>query len=192
MQSHYDWQYLQNQFANALINSYRRTNLFGKDHVSKLANVLTDADIALLHQRTHPIYESYQQHYTTWQKAVSFYKGETARMTELLNVLRSQKAAQWDIKIQIVYMAGTPEYMTLLPNGRTGIYDGGRDLQMQNLRTLAEALAEYPDLAALKAEVANFVLIIDEARHRQQKREQAVQNHATELRKAQQALPPLQ
>lgn len=82
-------------------------------------------------------------------------------------------------------MPDTAEYLTLVPSGRTGMYLGGKDSQIQAVRTLSESLLEYPDLASLQEEVANFYANIEKARDIQQQREQAVQGAADDLRKVQ-------
>ena len=85
-------------------------------------------------------------------------------------------------------MASTPEYLTLIPNGRTNMYVGGKDAQIQTIRTLAESLLEYSNLATLQTEVNDYYVKIEKARDTQQQQEQTVQDAADELRKAQMAV----
>lgn len=188
METHADWQYTQNQILNALENSYKATNIFAKDHVSSLANFKTDSDIIFLYDRTALVYDTFQVKYTLWKKAVSFYKGATSIVDSLLLDYRTVLVPRWDIKIQNEYMASTPEYLTLIPNGRTGMYAGGKDSQIQTIRTLAESLLEYSNLATLQKEVNNCYVKVEEERDKQQQREQSVQDAADELRKAQTAI----
>ena len=188
MLAHSDWQYIQNQFLNSLQNSYKATNIFAKDHVSSLANFKTDNDIIVLYNRTILLYDAFQTKYTAWKKAVSFYKGSTANIDTLLSNYRVSLVPRWDIKIQSEYMASTSEYLTLIPNGRTGMYEGGKDAQIQTIRTLSESLLEYANLATLQTEVNDYYVKIEKARDTQQQREQAVQDAAVELRKSQTAI----
>ena len=188
MLAHSDWQYIQNQFLNALQGSYKATNIFAKDHVSSLANFKTDADVIMLYNRTTPIYDTFQTKYTAWKKSISFYKGSTANTDVLLSNYRTVLVPRWDIKIQSEYMASTSEYLTLIPNGRTGMYEGGKDTQIQTIRTLADSLLEYANLSALQTEVDDYYVKIEKMRDTQQQREQAVQDAADELRKAQTAI----
>lgn len=188
MTTHADWQYIQNQFLNALENSYKSTNIFAKDHVSSLANFKTDTDIIALFNRTEPVYDAFQVKYTLWKKAVSFYKGTTSVVDNLLLNYRVTLVPRWDIKIQSEYMASTPEYLTLIPNGRTSMYTGGKDTQIQTIRTLSESLLEYSNLATLQTEVNDYYVKIEKARDTQQQQEQTVQDAADELRKAQTAV----
>ena len=188
MLAHSDWQYIQNQFLNSLQTSYKTTNIFAKDHVSSLANFKADTDIIMLYNRTAPIYDTFQTKYTTWKKSVSFYKGSTANIDALLSNYRIVLVPRWDIKIQNEYMASTSEYLTLIPNGRTGMYEGGKDAQIQTIRTLADSLLEYANLSALQTEVNDYYVKIEKMRDTQQQREQAVQDAADELRKAQTAI----
>ena len=188
MLAHSNWQYIQNQFLNVLQNSYKATNVFAKDHVSSLANFKTDVDIIALYNRTMPMYNTFQIKYTAWKKTVSFYKGSTANIDVLLFNYRTILVPNWDIKIQSKYMASTSEYLTLIPNGRTGMYEGGKDTQIQTIRTLANSLLEYANLSALQTEVNDYYIDIEDVRNIQQQREQAVQDAADELRKAQTAV----
>lgn len=185
MQTHQDWQYVQNQFQNALGRNYKATNVVSKDHVSTLANFKADADILFLYNRTTPVYNNFQLAYTNWKKKVAFYKGATAIVDKLLEQFRTKLLPRWDILIQVFYMPDTAEYLTLIPSGRTGMYIGGKDTQIQAVRTLSESLLEYPDLASLQEEVSNFYNNIEKARDIQQQREQAVQGAADDLRKVQ-------
>ena len=97
MTTHADWQYIQNQFLNALENSYKSTNIFAKDHVSSLANFKTDTDIIALFNRTEPVYDVFQVKYTLWKKAVAFYKGSTSVIDTLLLNYRVTLVPRWDI-----------------------------------------------------------------------------------------------
>lgn len=185
MQTHQDWQYVQNQFQNSLGRNYKATNIVGKDHVSTLANFKADGDILALYNRTLPVYNNFQLAYTNWKKRVAFYKGATSAVDRLLEQFRTKLLPRWDILIQVFYMPDTAEYLTLIPSGRTGMYIGGKDTQIQAIRTLSESLLEYPDLASLQEEVANFYTNIEQTRDIQQQREQAVQGAADDLRKVQ-------
>lgn len=185
MQTHQDWQYVQNQFQNALGRNYKATNIVAKDHVSTLANFKADGDILVLYNRTLPVYNGFQLAYTNWKKRVAFYKGATSAVDRLLEQFRTKLLPRWDVLIQVFYMPDTAEYLTLVPSGRTGMYLGGKDSQIQAVRTLSESLLEYPDLASLQEEVANFYANIEKARDIQQQREQAVQGAADDLRKVQ-------
>jgi hypothetical protein len=185
MQRNLDWQYLSNQFANALQFSYGNTLIFVTDHAAKLQNNVNNAAILTILPRTLTALELYQEKMAKWQKANAFWKGDTNKIDDLLLQLRQTKVPRWEHKVEDIYLAGTPEYITLFPNGRTGFRNGGKDVQIQNLKAFIESLSEYPALFQLKSDVEAFYNIVLDTRNRQQQREQEVRNSATELRDAQ-------
>lgn len=185
MQRNLDWQYISNQFANALQFSYRNTLIFVTDHAAKLQNNVNNAAILTILPRTLTALELYQEKMAKWQKANAFWKGDTNKIDDLLLQLRQTKVPRWEHKVEDIYLAGTPEYITLFPNGRTGFRNGGKDVQIQNLKAFIESLSEYPALSQLKSDVEAFYNIVLDTRNRQQQREQEVRSSATELRDAQ-------
>jgi hypothetical protein len=184
-QSNIDWQYLNNQFANALGDSYADTNIFGTDHLSKLRNMAGDADIDVLILRTEAVYVSYQTAYTAWQKSTAFWKGATNKVDSLIEELLRVKLPRFDILIQVLYSQDTEEYITLFPQGRTAFREVGKDGKIQLLTTFVDTLADYADLAAVYTEATAVLAALTTARDRQQQREQSVRDAATNLREAQ-------
>ena len=185
MQKNLDWQYINNQFENALQNSYGSTLIFATDHLAKLQNNAADSDILWLLQRALPALEDYQTKMAAWQKANAFWKGATNKIDSLLTDLFQTKVPRWEHKVEDHYLMGTPEFISLFPNGRTGFRDGGKDIQIQNVKAFVESLREYPALSSLETDVNDFYQLLLKTRSRQQQREQAVRNAATELREAQ-------
>lgn len=184
-QSNLDWQYLNNQIANALADSYSDTNIFTTDHLSKLRNMAGDADIDRLVVRTEAAYADFQAAYTTWQKSTAYWKGATSRVDTALDAMLTAKIPRWDILVQVEYEQGSAEYMTIFPNGRTAFRDVGKDSKIQLLGTLASILGDYPLLAAVQADASVYYTNVSGLRDAQQQREQNVRDSSTNLRETQ-------
>jgi hypothetical protein len=186
--SNTDWQYLSNQFGNALSNSYADTNIFGTDHLSKLRNMAGDADIDLLIDRTEIVYTAFQADYTAWQKSAAFWKGATNKVDSLIEDMLRTKLPRFDILIQVVYGQDTEEYITIFPQGRTAFREVGKDGKIQLLTTFVDTVADYAPLADVHTEAEAVLTALIAARNRQQQREQSVRDASTNLRDAQNEL----
>lgn len=184
MQSNTDWHYVKNQFGNELL-SYGSTLIFIDDHSSKLKNGQADPNVAPILANTLVVQTDYHTAYSKWEKASAFWKGATNKVDSLLLELVQKQVPRWDAMVQTFFLEGTEEYITLFPNGRTGFREGGKDVQIQSVRTFLDSTTEYPDLANLGAIVTTFLTQLEQARNRQQQREQAVRDAATDLRAAQ-------
>ena len=184
MQSNTDWHYLVNQFSNEL-TSYGDTLIAIDDHTSKLKNGESEPIITPLLSPTLLAQAKYRNTYAQWEKASAFWKGSTNKVDSLLLELGQKQVPRWDAMVQTFYLEGTEEYITLFPNGRTGFRDGGKDAQIQAVRTFLETVNEYADLTALATLVSGFLSNLEASRDKQQRREQAVRDAATDLRAAQ-------
>ena len=184
MQANTDWHYVQNQFGNEL-TSYGSTLIFIDDHSAKLKNAPNDPNIAPILANTLSVQAAYHAAFSQWEKASAFWKGATNKVDNLLLELFQKQVPRWDAMVQTFFLEGTEEYITLFPNGRTGFREGGKDVQIQSVRTFLESVTEYPDLSALETSVGVFLTQLEQARNKQQQREQAVRDAATDLRAAQ-------
>lgn len=186
--SNKDWQYLNNQFANSLTNSYIDSNIFATDHLSKLKSNIAAADIAQLYARTEIVYADFYANYSDWKQAAAFWKGATSKTDALLEDLLKNKLPKWDVLVQVVYDANSEEYITLFPKGRTAFREVGKDGKILLLKTLVNTLATYPDLAAVHTQAEDAFNALLMQRDKQQQREKAVKDAAELLRSAQAAL----
>ena len=174
MQSNLDWHFAQNQFLNRLSESYRRTNVFAIDHVAKLSARVNAPTIQQLYIRTKGLMDTFMDRYAGWRSKVGYYKGETFFIDQILKKIRSEKAARWEVQVQIVFAPGSSDYIRIFPTGRTGFNDGGKDERMSKVKSLSDTLASYPQLNALYTEVQAYVQQLFDARLSQQQHEQAV------------------
>lgn len=186
--SNKDWQYLNNQFANALSNSYGETNIFATDHLSKLKSNNADADIMRLYNRTESLYQAFYTDYSDWKQSTAFWKGATSKVDGIIEDLVKNKLPKWDILIQVNYDTTSEEYITIFPQGRTAFREVGKDGKILLLKTLMNTLATYPDLSAVHTQAQDFFNTITIQRDRQQQREKAVKDASERLRLSQSLL----
>lgn len=181
-----NWNALKNPFFWFLISSYAKTNLFSKDHISKLKIRQNDNPIIQsLLQRIESIYQTFEKQYDTWQFASRRYAGYTFAMQELLNELRSTKIRRWDILVQVAYDVNTREYYELLPENRKPFQNGSIDNRILTVKQFANNLAIFPELVDLQTQVTDFYQSMEKLRDEQNQHEQNVRNASNLLKEAQ-------
>lgn len=178
--AHELWHYAENQFDNVTKNSKRRMNIISADHLSKLEAEQSDADIHGLFHRFEPLRAEYVARYDSWLKARGIYKGATQKMDELQETLNEEQLPGWDNKIKVAVGEGSADYTTILPKGR-GAFRAARDQTIREVAALAERLANFPDLAAVKTEVETFAAQMEQTRDIQQQKEGLVDNASDAL-----------
>ena len=109
------------------------------------------------------------------------YKGATQAAKNLWDELRSDKIDNWDIRIQVVYRKGTPEYLALIPNGRKPFQSLAYELRLSAVETLISSIGDDLALAALKIDVEAFYALLVAARDNQQGKEGLVDGLSVEL-----------
>jgi len=179
--AHELWHYAENQFDNVTKTSKKRMNIISSDHLSKLQAEQSDADIHDLFHRFETVRAEYASRYDSWLKAKGIYKGATQNMDEIQQTLTSEKVPDWDNKIKVVVGEGSADNTTILPNGRGPFQEGGRDQRIREVAALAERLANFPDLAAVKTEVETFAAQMEQTRDIQQQKEDLVDNASDAL-----------
>lgn len=184
-----DWQELKNPFYWFLIVSYAKTNIFSKDHISKLRKGHRGNTIIQdLLTRIEPFYDEFAKLYDAWHFASRRYAGYTRAVNDLLNELQGSKIRRWDILIQVVYDIDTREYYELLPYNRKPFQNGSIDGRILATKQLANNLTAFPNLADVQVKVDTFYQQIEEVRDKQQQYEQEVRNSSNVLKVAQENL----
>ena len=178
------WHYLINTFDVATQKSRKQMTIITADHLAKLSAMKNDADITRLYDRFAPVQQTFSDTYAAWLSAKGLYKGETERVQNLLDELSSVKLKQWSVKIQNVYLEGTPDYTAILPSGRAPFQNGAKDSRVTELKGLRDRISKYPKLDELKKDVETFTLSLEEARNRQQENEQFVDQLSLRLEQA--------
>lgn len=178
------WHFLINSFDVVTQKSRKQMTIIAADHLAKLSAMKVDAVIARLYDRFAPLYQSFGDQYAAWLSAKGLYKGETERVQILLDELSSVKLKQWSVKIQNVYLEGTPDYTAILPGGRTAFIVGAKETRITELKGLRDRLTKYPKLEDLKKEVETFMQSLEETRNHQQEAEQSVDQLSLQLEHA--------
>ena len=182
------WSFLQNRFDNVTKRNFRRMYLMSTDHFDKLAARSTDPDIAALYILGKPAFDAFTAQYVKNGTDASNYQMHTLRVENQLNALRSTLIRKWDVRIQNIFDANSPEYLSLLPNGRGPFQSGAYDLRISAVRSLAHQLAQYPALSSLQVDVDTFHAQFLTARSTQQGVENLDQDNSDELEDARFAL----
>lgn len=179
--THEDWQSIQNQFYNATKNSYKKFYILSADHLSKLKNGVNNYPICtILLNRYEPLHLNFTKAMSDWQNANNFYKAATSKVDSIQTDLVKQVGI-WEVNVLNVYYLDTPEYITLFPNGRSPFQIGGREQRIMAVETLATALQNYPLLSNLQSTVANFLAMYKDERDKQQQLEQTIPIKSKEI-----------
>lgn len=163
--------------------------LMATDHFDKLAGRAPgDPVIANLYQFGKPFYDAFVKLYGKSVNDDATYRMHTQLTQELLVKLRSTLVRRWDVQIQTVFDNVTPEYRSLMPNGRKPFQVGAYDLRISHVKVLATGLERYPALDTLRAEVEAFHAQLLATRSKQQGVEFLGQVNSKEIENARVAL----
>lgn len=102
-----------------------------------------------------------------WKSQGGFQKGATLTLDQLL-VLMTGKINDFDYSIQSVYRRGTPQYMTLFPQGHKPFGTGEKDSRINAVKTLGITLEAYAPLSATKILVDAYWNQLNTARTNQE------------------------
>ncbi len=163
------WYALRNTFDSVTKSSLKRMLIMSTDHHDKLlVESGNDPQIAQLYQLFLPAYQAFKQAYTNTFQKDALYQGNTLIVENLFAELSSQKIRQWDIWIQNVYLDNTPQYLMLLPNGRSPFQSGSYESRINAIISLEGNLSNFPTLANVLTDVSNFRQQMVQARTTQQ------------------------
>lgn len=172
------WKYAENTFEVVTRGSFKLMSILITDHKAR-CTLLSNADpmnqtlIDALTDAT-ATHAAWTAAYTAWDSCRGEYKGTTQAFYQKLEELSSLKIRQWDAGIQTMFLEGTPEYTTLLPQGREPFQKGALDMRVAAVRTLADRLVSYPVLTILMGQVNAFLTELDTLRASQQLKETEV------------------
>lgn len=162
------WHYLVNQFINTTKENYEKSVKLSNYHDSNLNIMkLTEPLLVPVYNRYHPLHLTLVGEYNGWKSAGGSQKGKTSALKQLLEETYKDMPA-WDVAVQNVFLPGTPDYISIFPNGRKPFTKGSIDDRINAYDTLAQNMDPYPPLAAVKALVEAAYLALDTARDRQE------------------------
>ena len=184
-----DWIYIGNLFEILLRMAFHVTYIIGKDHLAKLKEREEEhTTIRQIYDRLLPFFEAFEKAYINWKSAKGYYKGATMRVENLQSELQSQRYAKWSAAVQWLYPKDSPEFAVLFPEGGLPFQKGARDTRIVAVKTLAQQLVDYPQLAHVKDDAQTFYELMESTRFSQQRYEQNIQNASDELHKQRQIL----
>lgn len=151
------WHYLRNQFLEATEDSMGNAMRISLFHYNKLDSVKTESDFLQDRYKYYqPLHEALQAEWQAWKDSGGAHKGQTLGITQLIDLLSSTRIRQWDVAIQAVYDAGTPEYVNLLPNRRQPFQKGSVQDRISAVTGLRNKLSTDTRLSGLYNTVRDF------------------------------------
>lgn len=163
--------------------------LLSKDHFDKLLEKAgNDPMIQELYDMGIKAFQAYEKVYQGGTNVSGNYRLYTAQMEELLKELSGRLARRWDASIVIEYDVNSPEYQSLMQEGRSVFQQGAYDVRISKVIALAEQLKQFPVLEGLQQEVEKFAARLQETRQMQQRKEFRSQEQSDELESKRKAL----
>lgn len=176
-----NWHYASNQFAVVTNENTKLLTILSPDHQSRLKALAADPDISLLNSRTEPVTLAFNTSYQNWLTANGVYRGATLAFENMLSELLKTKIKRWDIQVQVEYIEGTPEYISIFPKGKSAFNSGPYDVRINEVKALGDNLAAYASLAAVKTDVDTEYVNLLNARNTQQQKEELVREKSALL-----------
>jgi len=159
-----------NQFMNATKINYLKAITLSSEHLASLqqANTADPANIEIgnLLTRFVPIDAELQAAYIVWKSRGGQQQGSTLGIKQLMTLMKAKLDA-WIYTITGIYAVTTEVYKTLFPNGRDPFYQCKRESRLKAVETLANTMADYALLAAVKIEVDNYFGLLNAANGKQ-------------------------
>ena len=178
------WFYLSNVFDNVTKRSLKRTLTIIVDHLSKLLADALDVDIQSLYDRTRPLHDAFADKWSEWKTAINLRVGETQRFEEKMTELSDVKLKEWDVAVQNVFLEGSADYKAIFTHGRTAFRSGTYESRIYEVKTLANTLKKYPNLAELQVKVETYHSDLVRTRDGQQQLEEKIGQASDELESA--------
>lgn len=162
------WQFAQNPIDNVTKGNYLKMLKISTWHINALKAKAGDAYYDALILDYDPLHIKYVNEYNKWDTSIGTHVGGTASFEELITLLSGTKAEDWDIAIQAVYRRDSPQYLALLPHYRKDFQSGSNESRVNAVKNLSTAIGTDAALAAVKASVDAFLLLLNNARSAQQ------------------------
>ncbi len=162
------WKYLQNQFVVATRDNFKKAVKLSNYHDADLnAKKATQPLLVAIYNRYHPLHLTLITEYNSWKSSQGSQKGKTSALEQLLEATYLNMNA-WDVQVQVVFPKGTPEYISIFPEGRKPFTKGSVDERINAYDTLAKNLEPYAPLATTRDAVAESYAALDAARDAQE------------------------
>jgi hypothetical protein len=175
------WFYLLNTFLINTRKAPAKMLRIGNDHDSRLSAEVSDPEIEALWNFLHPILVAFQTLFSAWKASISYRMSMTLALTKLFKQLGDEWIKAWEGKVYNSFPEGTPEAMAIFPNKRKPFQSGTYEERIIAVNTLAESLAPYADLAALKLDVEAKYTALTKARNIQKQAMASEGKNASDL-----------
>ena len=151
-----NWSYFENPFINSVRGNFKKGLHISTFTDSRLQAKGDDAFYAPLYALYHPLHENFFNIYNTWKSQGGVQKGATLSLDQLLQLLSPSKINAWDLAVMNVYAKGTPEYVTIFPQGHKPFQTGEKQSRVNAVKQLITALTGKLPLASTLDDVTTF------------------------------------
>jgi len=176
------WLFLSNVFRRLASRSMVRFSKFCHVFMLGLASNTTDPFFADKHQELFPFIEAFNASYDMNYNNFGQRKGDVKRFKQLYRILTSTKLHTWDIALQAVYQANTPEYTKILPNGFKLFHVKSTSDRMTYFKNAVTEIGNYPNLNALHNEMNLFYLELTACYDVKQKKSTNIKESTSDLK----------
>jgi len=177
------WSYLVNPFFMAIF-SYLMGVRASILHDAALFAGIADPEINTLYLAYHPTHMAYVGAYDNWFAHGGTQKSDTLSLTQLLKLSAGSKSKAWEAALTLIYAVGTTEHTAVLPNGRKPFRAKKQTAKIAAVSAFSIALADYPLLAAIKADVDAFLVQLNDANTKQKGSKTTTQSMSSAMEKA--------
>lgn len=159
-----EWSWLNNPFIAIAHESRARAEKVADYTFAALQARQLDAFFGPRYLTFKPIYDAMKAERTDYGVQKGAQKSGTQSVDDLLKLLSPGKINQWDLQISVVFAPGSPQYVALLPDGHEHFNRGKKDIRIEAVKDLGQALTGIVALAATKTDVDAFYLQLKNAR----------------------------
>jgi hypothetical protein len=150
------WSYFQNPFLNAVKRNYKQALHISTFTDARLQAKGDDAFYQSLYNMYHPLHVNFLDAYNIWKLQGGVQKGATLTLDQLLKLLSPAKINAWDLAVMNVYAKGSPEYVTIFPQGHKPFQTGQKDQRINAVKQLKTALTGKVELATTLDDITAF------------------------------------
>jgi len=151
-----EWIYFQNPFINATVRNFKKGLRLSTFTDSRLQAKGDDAFYGPLYAMYHPLHVNFLDAYNVWKSQSGVQKGATLTFDQLLQLLSPSKINAWDLAVMNVYAKGSPEYVTIFPQGHKPFQRGEKQQRVNAVKQLKTALTGKVPLASTLDDITAF------------------------------------
>jgi hypothetical protein len=165
------WQYLIIQFLNATKHNFKKAVKLSNYHDADLnLKKASEPLLVPIYNRYHLLHQALINEYNAWKSAGGMQEGQTLNLDQLLEDA-VKLLPQWEVDVQAAgpaFLKGTPNYVTIFPDGRKPFTTGSLDIRILAFKTLSTNMSPFVPLAALATTVMTTYTNLDGARDAQE------------------------